>query len=110
MNIRASLPGRGMNAEVQRDVDRIVALWRQCQECRTQCGLGGGDLLFGRFGIADAFFAPVAMRFTTHAVVLPPDAAAYVAALRALPAVVEWMAAARRETALVAGDEPYAAA
>ena len=109
MNIRASLPGRGMNAEVQRDVDRIVALW---QECRQKYGARGdapgSELLFGRFTIADAFFAPVAMRFTTYAVALPAAAAAYVAALRALPAVQDWMAAARRETGFVAGDEPYA--
>src|ERR1700755_3543005 len=58
MNIRASLPGRGMNAEVQRDVDRIAALWHTCRE---RFG-AGGDLLFGSFSIADAFFAPVAMR------------------------------------------------
>ena len=108
MNIRALLPGRGMNAEVQRDVDRIVALWRQCRQSRA-AQAAGGAMLFGRFTIADAFFAPVAMRFTTHAVAVPPDAAAYVAALRALPAVLEWMAAACRETGFVAGDEPYAA-
>jgi glutathione S-transferase len=107
MNIRASLPGRGMNAEVQRDVDRIVALWRQCLDGRARPGAGGG-LLFGHFTIADAFFAPVAMRFATYAVALPADAAAYAAALRALPAVAEWAAAARRETDFVAGDEPYA--
>jgi glutathione S-transferase len=104
MNIRASLPGVGMNAEVQKDVDRIVALWR---ECRRQFGTGGA-LLFGAFSIADAYFAPVAMRFATHAVQLPADAAAYAAALRELPAVQEWMAGARRETEFVAGDEPYA--
>lgn len=106
MNIRASLPGVGMNAAVQKDVDRIVALWR---ECRQQSGTGAGAaLLFGDFSIADAFFAPAAMRFATHAVALPPDAAAYAAALRALPAVQDWMAGARRESEFVAGDEPYA--
>jgi len=104
MNIRASLPGIGMNADVQKDVDRIVALWR---ECRHKHGRGG-VLLFGEFSIADAFFAPVAMRFATHAVELPADAAAYAAALRELPAVQEWVAGARRETEFVAGDEPYA--
>lgn len=106
MNIRASLPGKGMNAEVQRDIDRIVVLWRQCRE---KFGTGG-DLLFGRFSVADAFFAPVAMRFTTHAVSLPADASAYVVAVRELPSVREWMDAARREPHFVAGDEPYAPA
>jgi glutathione S-transferase len=104
MNIRASLPGIGMNDDVQKDVERIVALWR---ECRQKFG-DGGALLFGQFSIADAFFAPVAMRFATHAVQLPADAAVYATALRELPAVQEWMAGARRETEFVAGDEPYA--
>ena len=34
----------------------------------------GGELLFGEFGIADAYYAPVATRFLTYAVALP-DAA-----------------------------------
>ncbi len=106
MNIRASMPGIGMNADVQKDVDRIVALWRQCRAARGEAADAG--LLFGRFGIVDAFFAPVAMRFTTYAVPLPPDATAYVATLRALPAVQDWIAGARGETEFVAGDEPNA--
>jgi glutathione S-transferase len=65
-------------------------------------------MLFGRFTVADAYYAPVVMRFVTYAVALPPVAQAYVDAVCALPAVQEWMAAARRETAFVAADEPYA--
>jgi glutathione S-transferase len=65
-------------------------------------------MLFGAFGIADAFYAPVVMRFTTYAVELPPVAKAYAEAVRALPAVRGWIEAARRETEFVAADEPYA--
>jgi glutathione S-transferase len=103
MNIRAALPGRGMNAEVQHDIERIVALWRTCRATS-----GEGDLLFGRFTIADAFFAPVVMRFITYGVALPADAEEYVTAVRSLPAVQAWMDEALRETAIVLGDEPYA--
>jgi len=39
---------------------------------------------------------------------LPPVAKRYADAVRELPAVVEWMAAAREETEFVAEDEPYA--
>ena len=104
MNIRASLPGKGMNADVQQDIDRIVAIWQSCRERFGQ----DGAMLFGRFTVADACYAPVVMRFMTHAVALPPAAQAYADAVRALPAVQEWMAAARSETAFVAADEPYA--
>lgn len=104
MNIRASHPGKGMSPEVQQDIDRIVAIWESCRERFGQ----GGAMLFGRFTVADACYAPVVMRFMTHAVALPPAAQAYADAVRALPAVREWMAAARGETAFVTADEPYA--
>lgn len=104
MNIRSSFPGKGMSPEVQRDIDHIVALWQSCRERHA----AQGGMLFGRFSIADAYYAPVVMRFMTHAVALPPQAQAYADAVRALPSVREWMAAARSETAFVAADEPYA--
>jgi glutathione S-transferase len=104
MNVRASMPGRGMSAEVQRDIDRVVALWR---ECRQRHG-DEGEMLFGRFTIADAYYAPVVMRFMTYEVPLPPDAQRYADAIRDLSAVRAWIDAARQETAFVAADEPYA--
>jgi glutathione S-transferase len=104
MNIRASMPGTGMNAEVQRDIDRIATLWRTCRQRYGE----GGDMLFGRFTIADAYYAPVVMRFMTYEVALPPDAQRYADAVRELAAVRAWMEAARQETAFVAADEPYA--
>jgi len=104
VNIRASLPGRGMSPAVQRDIDRIVEIW---QSCRARFG-SSGELLFGQFTVADAYYAPVATRFLTYAVTLPPAAQRYADALLELPAVREWMAQARRETEFVRADEPYA--
>ena len=104
MNIRASLPGKGMSPEVQPDIDRIVEIW---ESCRARHG-AGGELMFGQFGVADAFYAPVATRFLTYAVPLPPVAQRYADALLALPAMQDWMAQARRESEFVRADEPYA--
>jgi glutathione S-transferase len=104
MNIRAAHPGKGMNAAARKDIDRIVAIWEMCRERFGR----DGAMLFGRFGVADAFYAPVVMRFATYAVELPPVAQAYADAVRDLPAVHAWVEAARRETAFVAADEPYA--
>lgn len=104
MNIRSAHPGKGMNAAVRQDIDRIVSIWQMCRERFGE----GGAMLFGTFGIADAFYAPVVMRFVTYAVELPPVAQAYADAVRALAAVREWTEAARRETEFVAADEPYA--
>jgi glutathione S-transferase len=104
MNIRGSYPGKGMNPDVRRDIDRIVAIWTSCRERFGQ----GGDLLFAGFSIADAFYAPVVTRFVTYGVELPPPARRYADAVLALPAVREWSAAGRAEPEVVAEDEPYA--
>ncbi len=104
MNIRSRHPGKGMTPQSKQDIDRVVEIWT---ECRRRFG-SGGELLFGRFSIADAFYAPVVTRFETYAVALPPAAQGYCEAIRALPAVREWCEAARRETEFVAADEPYA--
>jgi glutathione S-transferase len=104
VNIRASHPGKGMSLEVQQDIERIVEIW---ESCRARFGKGG-ELLFGQFTVADAYYAPVATRFLTYAVTLPPAAQRYADALLRLPAVREWMAQARRETEFVPADEPYA--
>jgi glutathione S-transferase len=104
VNMRASLPGKGMSPAVQQDIDRIVEIW---ESCRTRFGKNG-ELLFGQFTIADAYYAPVAARFRTYAVALPPAAQRYAGALLDLSSVREWTAQARRETEIVRADEPYA--
>ena len=103
MNIRSRYPGKGLTPESKKDIDRVVGLWTNCRE---RFG-AGADFLFGRFSIADAFFAPVVMRFHTYDVQLPQAAQAYCDAVRALPAVREWCDGARREAEIVAADEPY---
>ena len=103
MNIRGSHPGKGVTPESRRDIDRILAIWTGCRERHGS----GGELLFGSFTAADAYFAPVVMRFATYAVELPPVARAYADAVQALPAVREWCEAACAETEFYAEDEPY---
>ena len=106
MNIRASHPGRGMNAEVKADIERIERLWG---EARKRFG-ARGPFLFGAFSAADAMYAPVVMRFTTYGVGLDTEAAGYCEAMRAAPGVRAWIDAALQEKEIVAEDEPYAAA
>ena len=104
MNLRALMPGKGMSPAVQKDIDRVVEIW---ESCRARYGQGG-ELLFGAFTVADAYYAPVATRFLTYGVKLPAVAQRYADALLALPAVHEWMLQALRETEFVRADEPYA--
>jgi len=106
MNIEASLGDIGAKVlreqpQVRADVDRIVQMWTELLERH------GGPLLFGRFSIADAFFAPVVNRFVTYAVPLPAAITAYVDRVLALPAVAAWRSAGLAEQTFVAFDEPY---
>ena len=103
MNVEADLAGQGWNLAVQRDLDRICALWQEA------LATSGGPFLFGEFGAADAFYAPVCSRLRTYAPRLPEFAAAYVERVLALPALQQWYSAARAEHDYLADDEPYRA-
>jgi glutathione S-transferase len=102
-NCEATLPlGRLENA-VQRDIERIVDIWSDAREKHAS----EGPFLFGRFTIADAYFAPVVRRLVTYVIPLPPAASAYAETINGLPAMSEWLEAARAEADFVATDEPY---
>lgn len=100
MNCRREPRERHWDQAAQRDIDRVQALWA---ELRAQAA--GGDFLFGGFGIADAMFAPVCVRFRGYGVPLAGAAADYVEAIYALPAMSEWLMSGRGETERVAHDE-----
>jgi len=93
MNIRASYPGAGRGPGVDEDVQRITTVW---ESCRRDYG-EGGDLLFGGFTTADAFFAPIISRFRTYGVKVTGVAATYMDAVWALPAMRDWVAKAEAE-------------
>lgn len=106
MNIEARLPDVGALAlrdkpQVRADLDRLTAMW---SELLAQ---HGGPMLFGAFGIADAFFAPVVMRMVTYALPVPAPVAAYIERVRALPAVSEWVEAALAEQDFLVFEEPH---
>jgi glutathione S-transferase len=86
MDVRARRPQRRRSEAVLRDIARVERIW---SDTRSRFG-ARGDLLFGTFTIADAFYAPVAFRFRTYGVKLPGAAGEYLAALLALPGVQEW--------------------
>jgi glutathione S-transferase len=105
-NIEASLPEVGAliwrdRPAVRADVARLIAMW---SELLAQ---HGGPMLFGRFSIADAYFAPVCMRLKTYGLPVPPNIAAYVERVAALPGVAAWIAEARAEGDFLAFEEPY---
>jgi glutathione S-transferase len=78
----------------------VQALWRT-----LRASAGEGPFLLGPFGIVDAMFAPVCVRFRAFGADADATAAAYMATIFALPAFREWEAAALAETAVLAADE-----
>jgi glutathione S-transferase len=102
MCIRERVDVRPWSPALQADIDRIAAIWNEARET-----FGAGEpFLFGRFGIADAFFAPVAFRFQTYGVSPRGAAGEYAKSLLAHPFLVEWQQAALAESAIVEADEP----
>jgi glutathione S-transferase len=91
MDFTARKPPPELRDETRQQIARILESWSQAL---TQ---HGGEFLCGRLSIADCMYAPVASRFVTYGVELPPAIADYVARIMALPAMREWGEAARRE-------------
>jgi glutathione S-transferase len=106
MNIEAALPEVGTRvlaeqAGVRDDLARLVGMWQALLES------SGGPMLFGRFSIADAFFAPVVMRLNTYRPPLPAPISAYLQRVTALPGIAAWITDALAEHDFLDFEEPY---
>ena len=92
MNLKRSFPGHKIWARAQGDIERIATIWRDCLETY------GGPFLFGsKRSMADAMYAPVVTRFATYDVKLDRQCSDYCERIMALPEMVAWIKAARRE-------------
>ena len=92
MNLKARYPGFKTWAGAQPDIDRIVAIWRECLAEHK------GPYLFGATPcLADAMFAPVVARFVTYDVKLNSACAAYCKSVMAMPQMQEWLKGAMNE-------------
>ena len=67
----------------------------------------GGPMLFGEFSIADAYFAPVAMRLKTYALPVSASITTYINRLCAAPGVKAWIDDALLESDFRDFEEPY---
>ncbi len=106
MNIEASLPDVGARiwaeqAGVRADVARLEAMWGEA------LAESGGPFLFGPFGAADAFYAPVCMRLLGYALPISAATRAYVQRVRQAPGVAAWIDEALQEHDWIEADEPY---
>lgn len=101
MNIEADLSAVGQqlwqqHVGLRQDVQRVEQIWSEAD-----------GFLFGDFSIADAFYAPVVMRLMSYRLPVTELSQQYMQKIQHLPAVRQWMDAAKREHLFVQADEPY---
>jgi glutathione S-transferase len=101
MNLHRPVRAIPLSADAKANVARIEEIWR---ECRTRHG-AKWPFLFGRFGAADAMYAPVVHRLRTYAIDVAPDTRAYMETMMALPAFQEWTREGLAETLVIAEFE-----
>lgn len=94
MAIRDSWPDKRFSAGAEADIARVIEIW---EICRAAPEAAGCPFLFGAFGIADAFYAPVVSRFRTYGIALPEASQAYAEAVLAWPDMRRWCEAAEDE-------------
>ncbi|MFC4621932.1 glutathione S-transferase family protein [Comamonas nitrativorans] len=108
MNVGARLPAVGARvwqeqADLREDVHHLL------ERCASLLQDSSGPMLFGAFGMADAYLAPVWLRLQTYALpcAMPASVQAYVQRVLALPALQQWCADAAAENDFVPFLEPY---
>ncbi|MDR5879436.1 glutathione S-transferase family protein [Caballeronia sp. LZ032] len=89
MDLSVHAPGTGATPGALANIARIEAIWAEC------LAASGGPFLFGEFGIADAMYAPVVMRFNSYAPKLSQISLDYARRVTALSAVAAWIDGAR---------------
>jgi glutathione S-transferase len=101
MNARATGRRVPMTPAVVQDLRRIDAIWSGCRRDHGE----RGPWLFGGFSIADAMYAPVALRVRSYGLPLSSLATRYFETVIADPHVGAWIAASCRETQVIPHDE-----
>mgnify|MGYP001134400884 FL=1 len=101
MNARARNRRVPMTPELERDVERVTAIWDACRR-RPRAA---GPWLFGAYSAADAMYAPVALRFLTYGLPAAGAAADYLQTVLADAELRRWIADAETEGVVVPSDE-----
>ena len=101
MNCRKKFKNISLTSKAEEEIERINMLWRKC---RNEYGKEG-EWLFGRYSIADAMFAPIALRFAGYSIPLGKLENDYVRSVLKQPSIVEWMEAGKLESEIIEEDE-----
>lgn len=102
MNLRRNgVPRAELGEDVLSDIGKLIRLWEFAFE------RSDGPFLFGEWSIADAFYTPVATRFRSYDIGLPPSLQAYCDRLLETPECLEWMALADAEDWVIEDIDNY---
>jgi len=93
MNVRRRIQLQNVSDQTRADIVRILGLWA---EARARHGKAG-PFLFGTYGAADIFFAPVVSRFMTYGIGVPGFAQSYMQAMWEHAWTQKWIGAAEDE-------------
>lgn len=102
MNCHREKDAYRWNETADLDIARIQSLWL---DLKTRFA-GDGDFLCGEFGIVDAMFAPVCVRFKSYGVDIDENASRYVDTIYRIPAMQAWLAEAKQEPPKPSIGEP----
>lgn len=88
-----------LSEAAKKDIERVDTLWSEQGEKFPD------GWLFGEWSIADAMYAPLALRFRTYGIELSEAATRYQERVLNSPAIVRWLEEASLETDIVEEDE-----
>ena len=100
MNCRKNFSNIKLSDDATKEVQRIKAIWRKA---KTEYG-STGEWLFGDYSIADAMYAPMALRFAGYGIPLSGTDEAYVQTVLNHPNIVEWMQAEAEQEVIVMSE------
>jgi len=95
-----------MTPRLEQDLRRIDAIWSGCRRDHGE----RGPWLFGDFSIADAMYAPVALRVRTYGLPLSALAARYLETMLDDDHLQQWIRAAEQESIVIPQEEVGAGA
>ncbi len=83
-NVFARVPKQVHSAAIDRDIERVLEIWRD------SLNASGGPFLFGKFSVADCMYFPLLTRFRTYDVELDSYARSYARALESHGTIEKW--------------------
>ncbi|MCW8883803.1 MAG: glutathione S-transferase family protein [Motiliproteus sp.] len=104
MNCRAIQRQLEYSEQAARDIERIEAIWLQCQQLEQQHQIQGPWLL-GDFGIIDAFYAPVALRLQGYQIPLQAHSRSYLQCQLDNPLLKQWIEEGQNESEIIEEEE-----